>query len=313
MNFHIPADGLTKNNYYDPSNMGISNSKVRDFLTSRELFYGRHVDHSIPQDTTPAMTLGKMVDEIMERGSVKKFQQRYLVKVLKKDDLTGYMKQQKIAAKEPDRIITEETYAKVVRMGDKILRAPFYKEYKKKKALFQVPLWQPFMSWVKDPASNSEFARQYVPDFDVCGLLDVLTFDHKTSTVYIDDLKTTKSASMKNPQSWYYKCVDMGYLRQMAFYRWLVIQAYPEFENYICRHVVISNEKTDMYPLKLFVIPNEMLKSPLEEFFSAAHAIAIEEKFIDILPSWSDAETLMPYHPTQRVTAMVGGEEMDEV
>lgn len=312
MNFNIPTEGLTQDNYYTPENMAISNSKVRDFLTSKELFYGRHVDHSIPPDVTPAMTLGKYVDGIMERGSIKKFNQRYLVKVLKKDNLTGYMKQQKISSKEPERIITEETYAKVIRMGDKILRAPFYREYKKMKALFQVPLWQPISSWINDSATNFPNGAM-VDSFDVCGLLDVLTFDRKNSTVYIDDLKTTKSASMKNPQSWYYKCVDMGYLRQMAFYRWLVMQAYPEYDHYICRHVVISNEKTDLYPLKLFVIPNEMLKSHLEEFFTAAYAIATEERFIDTLPSWSDAETLMPFHPTQRITAMVDGEEMEEI
>lgn len=314
MDFHIPKTGLTKKNYYSPQNLAISNSKVRDFVTSKELFYGRHLDHSIPPDTTAAMNLGKYVDSVVECGSLKKFQKQYMVKVLKKDDEIGFAKQKLLLEKDPDRVISEETYAKVVRMSDKILRSPFYKEYKKKKAKFQVPLWNKFETWALSPDSSFKFAPgTLIPEIHVCGLLDTLVFDHATSTVYIDDLKTTKSASMKNPQSWYYKCVDFGYLRQLAFYRWMVMQAYPEFDNYVCRHVVISNEKTDLYPLKLFIIPNEMLVKPLEEFFTVAYQIATEESFLDVLPSWSDAETLAPFHPTQQVQEMFGDDELTEM
>ena len=246
------------------------------------------------------MLIGRLLDQVVQDGSLVKFRRQYHVKVTKTGDPKLYAKMQKIVATEPERIVTQETYSKIINMGDRITRSPFYKWYKKNKAQFQVPLHRSTSSWFK---TATELTK--IQPFDVCGLIDMLTI--KGDTAYVDDLKTTKTSSMRTAQSWFWKCQDMGYFRQMGLYRWLVQQAHPEVKNFICRHVVISNEKADIHPIKLFLIPQSLLDQGLKEFFEVATQIAIEERFIDELPDWDSIEKL----PEAIASASTGPVELD--
>lgn len=309
--YHIPKEGLTKENYYSDENTAISNSKVKDFLKSKELFFNRHLAHSQQPDKSPSMLVGSLLDDIVNRGSMRYFLKHYQVKVLKKDNPELYEKQQHMALRDPDRILTDDIYAKVVKMGDKMIKAPFYKWYKKNKTVFQVPMWNSFENWALSKDADYEFTPGgIIPIAHVCGMIDALTIDVKHSTIYVDDVKSTTTSKIRSPQAWYWHCLDMGYIRQLALYQWLVKQAYPEFDKIICRHVCISNERADMHPIRLFTIPQSLLDVALKEFFSTVILITQEEKFIDDLPSWDDALAL-PEAVPQSVMMDDDGESME--
>jgi len=260
---------LTKDNYHTFENTAISNSKANTFLLSKELYYMKYVTGEWLHETTPAMFLGKIVDETIEKGS-KWFTGTYTVKVLKKDDADEFERQKTM---DKNLILTQDIYTKVIRMTEKIMKAPFFQEYKGNvNAEFQAPL------------------EATVDGIDICGLADIITFSK--DTIYIDDLKTSQASSMRDAQKWAWHCDSMGYLRQMAVYGAIAKEMYPEFENIVYRHFVISSDKSKNFPLKLFILPNEMVDPKFEEFMEIARDIKNEEDWIDKLPAWSDAEIL---------------------
>ena len=259
---------LTKENYYTRENTAISNTKVNTFLLSKELYYMKYITGELPDEVTPLMLLGKLVDQTVEHGSVEWFKNNYTLAVRKKDDPDEFAKQKTM---NPDRILSLDFYAKVIRMTDRIFRSPFFKEYGDK-SQFQVP-----MIMKKE-------------DINICGMLDILTVDK--DTMYIDDLKTSRSSAMRNATSWAWHCQDMGYLRQLAVYGKLAEEQYPEIKNVVYRHFVISNSKSENFPIKLFVIPNELIEGKFDEFMDVAKQIVTEKDWIDTLPSWEDAEEL---------------------
>jgi hypothetical protein len=264
---------LTKENYFSPQNTAISSTKVRDFLKSKELYYKRYVTKELPYDITPSITLGQLVDSVIERGSLEEFKKTYTVSVLKRDNAELFEKQKTM---DPDKILTPDTYARVVAISDKILRSPFYNWYRNRSSQFQVPLQKHIVT--KDS------------EFDICGMIDVLTIE--PHTIYIDDLKTTNSSSIRSPMHWAYHVRDYAYDRQMAVYRALVKEMYPSAERIICRHFVVSTSKADMFPIKLYEFRSEQLDKPLEEFMQAAYAITKEQRWIDPLPSWDHTESI---------------------
>jgi len=289
---------LTRENYFSPENTAISATKVRDFLKSKELYYKRYVTRELPFDATPSTQLGKLVDDVIERGSLDHFKSHYHVAVLKKDNPELFAEQKTM---DPERIITADAYARVIAMCDKILRSPFYSFYNPLanpgvKVEWQKPLWAT------------------VNGVDICGLLDVLSFqfdkNHKL-VAYIDDLKTTNSSSIRSAKTWAWHVLDYGYHRQMACYRLLVAQAFPEAERIECRHFVVGTSKADYHPLRLFRFPDSLLAKGEAEFLETAKAISVEQEFIDKLPSWDEAEEIPELG--QDELEVVGDDEMESL
>jgi hypothetical protein len=269
---------LNRDNYFSLENTAISASKVRDFLKSKELYFKRYVSGEYAPDVTPSLTLGKLVDECIEHGSLDWFKKNYTVAVLKKDNPELYAEQKA----NPERVISEDTYARVIGMCDRILRSPFFEFYntlieKNIKVYHQFPLWMP----VKTDDG----------EFDICGMLDLLTirYEGKDLVAYIDDLKTTNMSSIRSSKSWAWHVMEYGYHRQMANYRLLVRNAFPEVERIVCRHFVIANSKADCFPIRLFTFSEAMLNKGEAEFLKVAEEISKEQRFIDELPSWKDA------------------------
>lgn len=259
--------------YHSPQNTALSSTKVGTFLRSKELYYKRYVTGELPFEDTPSITLGKLVDEIVSQGSLDEFKRQYTVAVKKKDNAELFEAQKTM---DPKYILTEDTYARAVAMSDKIFRSPFFDFYRKNGAQFQVPLFA-VEQWKG-------------ADINYCGLLDVLTI--VGDTAYIDDLKTTQSSALRSPKTWAWHCIDFGYLRQMAVYTALVMQAHPDVKNIVCRHFAISTAKSDLHKVKLFTIPQDLLTGPAVEFFDTAKAILEEKDFLDPLPTWEEAEEL---------------------
>ena len=264
---------LTRENYHSRENEAISNTKANTYLKSKELYYKRYITGESPFEDTPSIILGKIVDEVIEMGSLDYFKNTYYVSVKKKDDPTKFAE---LKSLDPEKILTPDTYSRVEDICERIFRSPFFDFYRENKTEFQVPIK------VKRSKNKKEF--------EICGLVDALTIIGDTA--YIDDLKTTNANSIKTPQAWAWHCNDYGYFRQMAIYRELVRIKYKQVKDIYCRHFVVSTAKSDNYPIKLYTMPDNMMKGLYSEFLNTAYEIFIETEWEDKLPDWSDAEEI---------------------
>lgn len=279
--FKLPV--LTEENYYSPENTCISNSKVGDYLLSPEYYYAKHVRHSIVEETTEAMELGKMVDAAFSAGSLAAIEAKWRVKQGRGDtDNDG---------REP---VTLAKWEKAVEMSDTILKSDWYGFYSRPgvKAAFQTIL-----------TGTVNAGRKTV---GICGKPDALVFDENVKTVYIDDLKTAALGAMRNSTTWFWHCVEFGYLRQLANYKMMVEQTIrtvnevreganvPKYDGWKvkCRHAVISSTKRGKYLTKLFLIPDRLLESPGRTFTKTVIEIANRKTFVDPPVKWEEAEEL---------------------
>lgn len=266
---------LTKQNYFTKKNTYITNSKVGDFLKSKELYKKKHIDRTYQQSKTPSMQLGSMVDEYISTGKPESILKKFQVKVKKKDSPQLYDRQQEM---DQDCLVSQDLYDKAVAMGNRVVDSNIYYWLKFHKAKFQVPL-------------TAEYSG--VP---VAGLLDALAI--VGDTAYIIDFKTANSASIRSSNSWYWHCKDFGYFRQMAHYGELVLQNYPEVKNLIFRHIVISNNEEENYPVKIFELDPESLNfaGELDVFENTAIAISKEILWLDTVPPFNEVIKLTnPY------------------
>jgi len=302
---------LTRDNYHTTENKSISSTKVKDFLKSKELYYKRHIEGSIKSDDTTSITLGRIVDKVLEQGTLHFFHRTYQLKVLKKVDKDLFNKQKKIER----RILPPAMYHAAIAICEKVLRSPFYKWYgdRKLKSMKQLILQQPYRfesKSVKNDIRDTQDKKigittiAKIENVSICGMLDRLTFDKDTA--YIDDYKTSAMSQMKSSNSWVYLCYSYGYFIQMAVYRWLVQQQFPEMEHYVCRHIVLGTSAADLYPIKLFVIPDEYIDEAEKIFFETVEAITLEQEWIDPLPTWDNVETL-PTEAEMKGEAVIEG------
>lgn len=261
---------LTTKNYYSKSNKAISNSKIRDFLISKELYKSKHIDGGHIDTMTPSMVLGQMVDSIISTGNIKEPLKTYHIKVLKSDNADLYEFQRGL---DPQYLVSEDNYNKAVNMAKRILDSDIYAFYKEYHTEFQVP-----------------FQTKYhgVP---VCGLLDALTVDTDSKTIYIDDFKTANHAAIRSMTTWYWHCVDYGYFRQMAHYRAMVQEAYPDY-SIQCRHIVISSSEEHRYPVKIYVLAEEVFAGQIEQFCETVLLIKQEKLWKDPLPTFEESTML---------------------
>lgn len=257
---------ITRDNYYTSENECISNSKVSDFLKSKEYYLKKHILRTIVEEPTDAMKLGQMVDCAVSSGDIGEMRKKYVVKVLKKDDPEGYAEQKNMS---PEFLVTEALMEKAVEMSEAVMREPFYKWYKEVKTTWQ----QPLIGQIVDGA-------RIIP---VCGMPDAIA-TAENGTFYIDDLKTSALSHLRSPETWYWHCRDMGYLRQQAIYKYLLQQQFPSAK-IICRHIVISSQKNGRYAIKLFATPDELLVPAFYDFGVAAISIVTEK---DNPHAWED-------------------------
>ena len=287
---------ITDKNYHSPENTAISTSKVKTFLKSKELYYRRYIECSAPSLDSPGIKTGRIIDKILEQMTLHQFKRSYTVAVKKKDDKELFEKQKTM---DREKILTPANYEAIVSIADRALRSPFLEFYRDR----------------KNKTEKQKVCIQHLDspnhDIDICGMLDRFTISGNTA--YIDDYKTSAASGIKDPMRWYYVCKQYGYFMQMAVYKWLIEEEHPEIEKVVCRHVVFGTSKFDMYPIKLFVIPNSLLEAPLELFFETVVAIKEEQNWIDKLPSWEDAEELPEEELLSEGPQMITEEEMDNL
>lgn len=277
---------LTKHNYHTPENTLISNSKVKLYMQSKEMYKKRYIDHE-PQEINRPLKIGKMVDWAFETGDVASIYDEFPVKtkktVLKKDckgnpHLLAIYEQEALMIEQEKRMdqsifVTEDEQMTALAMSKKILGSELYK-------------------WYKKPGMRRYF-QKVVHDDRACGMLDVLVVDDKNKICYIDDLKTSTPADMTSDKAWFWKCYKFSYFTQMAIYKHFVQEKYPDYK-VICRHMVIGS--AEPHEIKLYTFEDKeiqsILKDDYEAFMSWVEEIEKETEFVDEIPIWDDAYEL---------------------
>lgn len=264
---------LNQLNYYTPANTCISNSKVSDFLLSREYYFKRHISRELDFKATVPIKIGRIVDAVFSQEKIP-----YMVKVLKRDDPDLFEIQKTM---DDDLFVTEAQMEEGLMRGQAITREPFYQEYLKNGAKFQ-PILQAEIRW-PDVASAIQ----------ICGMADVISEDDEH--FYIDDCKSVSPMKLKSAAHWYWNCIEMGYDRQMGAYAGMAQEmGLNNGKKIVCRHVVVTKERDGVYKVRLFVLPEEMWDRGGQKFVKGVVALAAEKNWIDPPLNWNDAEVLGP-------------------
>jgi len=234
---------LTPKTYFSKKNTALSNSKINDFLKSKNYFYRKHILHTVTRKNTPNMKIGSTVDAIVSGTTPE-----YTCKVLKRDNPELFEEQKGM---DPDFFITESQMEEALAHAQNIMKTPAYKWYKKNKAKFQVVL-------------QGEYTTESGNVLPLCGMADVIVSSIK-GTVYIDDFKVVSYMKLTTPDKWKFNCYDFGYFRQLAFYAYLYKQSTKDQRNIVCRHMVSTKVDEDLYKVYLFTIGDDILEQAFEE------------------------------------------------
>lgn len=272
---------LTHKNYFTAKNKHISNSKVNDFLLSKEYYYKKHIARTIKEELTPSMQVGKMVDLYVSSGKPSEIAKEFSIKVLKSENPELYEAQKLM---DQSYIVSKDIYDRAITMGKKIVESNLYRWWKEYDAQFQVLLTATYS------------------DVPVCGIADVITVRKDMQTIFIDDIKTAAASAMKSPYAWVRHCEEYGYLRQLAHYKAMVqfTPAYPNNYDIVCRHLVIGNQASEWHPIQVYEFSDELLQGWAENFRDIALAISKEKSWKDHIPSWGQALKLYPYEADAR-------------
>ena len=230
---------LTKENYYSPTRPHLSVSQVKDFLTSPELFYKRHVTKELTFSPTPSVRIGKMVDAMVFGEPLP-----YEVKVLKRDDPEKYAMQIDLPE---DVLMTPREYTIAKRIAAKLQDQPLFTDYATRGATFQ------------------KLLTSSVDLTPTCGLADVAIADIQFPLV--DDLKVVSAAKIASTKAWYYNCLDFGYFIQAGTYRRMLAKELGIDEHVIPCHHLVASEETDGYVrIDYFLLPDNELTQGAEDF-----------------------------------------------
>ena len=214
------------------------------------------------------MKVGQIVDAIIGHDPLP-----YQVKVLKRDDPDKFELQRQVSEEE---LVSESLMQEALARSQSIKREPFFKKQKGKK--FQVIL--------ESVHPNDEKIK-------LCGMADIITHDKVSNIYYLDDIKCSSQMKAATPTKWLWNCKEMGYLRQLAAYKYLLYQTLKNKPKAIvCRHIVSVKEGQGVYKVKLFIFGDDLLEPALEEFLSTAELIAHETKWKDAPVTWDQAVTL---------------------
>ena len=276
---------LTLENYFGAENTRISNSKISDYLKSKEYFYKKHVLHTIHEEPSPSMMIGKMVDAALTNRSLSAITNNWQLKVKKSDNPELYDYQQL----NPENVVTETILEKALEMAQTVLDSDFYKEDCAKNALTQIPL------------------EGIINNVPVCGIPDsiIIVTDSDTATrIIITDWKTSAPGDVATPERWLRKVQAYGYDRQLVMYQMLIAQNIKKFVSrkkkkviWEFRHVVIENVKDGIYHTHLFNIHHSVLSEACFTILNTIKEIGEnlkigESAFRDKKLSWEDSITL---------------------
>lgn len=108
----------------------------------------------------------------------------------------------------------------------------------------------------------------------VCGMPDLVM-----GNTEIIDLKVVSALKVASPSKWMMNALDMGYVRQMAMYAYL-LRGFSGFQEVKCYHLVAAPVKDGLVRVKAYRIPSESLMDGLCEIRLALMQIR-ENKYDD--------------------------------
>lgn len=259
---------LTQESYYTKENPFISNSKVSDFLLSKEYFYRRHIAKDLEFKTTVPIKIGRIVDAMFSQEKIP-----YQVKVLKRDNSDLYERQKFM---DDDEFVTEAQMDDGLYRGQAITREPFYQDY------------------LKNPTTKFQPILQGLAgETPICGMADVTVED--ANTFYIDDCKSVSPMKLKSASHWYWNCLEMGYDRQMGAYAYMAEQmGLNHGKPIVCRHIVVTKVRDGVFVVRLFIMPERMVIEGTQKFLAGVNGIVTETAWIDPPLTWESAEMLGP-------------------
>lgn len=269
---------LTHKNYFTNKNTSISNSKLNDFRKSKNYFYRKHIEHSQERGKmTIPMKVGSLVDDIVSGAPT-----AYEMKVLSQDDRALFLEQKEM---DEDTLLPKGKYNEALAHADNIMSSSAYKTYRwhHKRVHFQFIL-------------QGEYLLPTGDKLPLCGIADVIS--RRSKVIYIDDFKVVGYNKAYTKQKWFWICHDMGYFRQLAYYRMLYRMMFPDDKRKIvCRHFISSKVPfaDDLYKVFLYTIDDSILflaKTEIQETLNNL-SVAIEtDDWSDPDTKWEDAEHL---------------------
>lgn len=260
---------LTLDNYYTSKNKALTRSKTEDFKKSKEYFYKKHIAHTLTTKPSGPMKIGSTIDDLLS-GQPLKYQQ----KVLKRDHPELWQQQKE----NPDSVMTERELDTALSIAEHAKAQPFYEWYERKGAKFQVILEADYHS----PAAEKPI--------HIAGVADIITEDG--DTLYIDDFKYTADSNNKSLRSWYYKCKDSGYFRQLGLYKEMAKVLYPKAKRIVCRHIVMSRTMDDLVRINLYEMLTPDLTEGAQQFFDAVDGIVSCDAWVDDPIAWDATQAL---------------------
>lgn len=248
---------LTQQNYFTKDNKYLSNSKVSDWLKDKKFFYEKHITGERVTPVTDAMVIGSAVDDWLTL-SKETFKRNYTVvtrRSRKSDTPWRYQ-------------LTNTMYKQIENMCANVEASPALKRLR-----------------------DDEYISQEILQIDLglnhfkglCGIPDWYKIDGGLCVIV--DLKTAQTVE---PIKYHYKCLDLGYYRQQAFYQVLLQKKYSvtEFES---RHLVVEKDSDNINHARTFILDQERIEQEKESLFKIFDDIKKERDFHRTTASWSDA------------------------
>lgn len=246
---------LTNSNYYTLKNRYLSNSKIGDWLKSKEYFYGRHVTGDIVKKETDALIIGKACDLWLTK-SRKAFEKDY-IKVARRTKLEGGPIQ-----------LTTGQYEEVVAICEAVEREPVYKSFKKGKKQLILQM------------------DKKIGMFEgLCGIPDSVLINKEGKSAIIFDLKTARNIE---PRKYYYHAKEYGYFRQQAMYQMLLAHNYgiEKFESY---HLVVEKDVDNINKVGIYLLDQVEIDKEMKFLMAVIEDISKEKKFKDKPVTMDDA------------------------
>ncbi len=238
---------LTAKNYHTPKNTFLSNSKMNDFIKDKRLFFNKHIEKSVPHETSDALIIGSAVDTLLFDGR-EAFDEQFVC-VERRNSKSDISRTQ----------LNKTQSGMVESLATAVSRTSAFAEVAKHKR--QVVL-----------TADIDVGEHFT---GLCGMLDLFHFDKKTGIAIITDLKTAKTIDEKK---YFFHCLQYGYFRQLATYGILVEHNFKP-KKIIYRHLTVEKDPWGIYHTQTFEIDPALIDIARAEVEKNIEAIRVEKEF----------------------------------
>lgn len=251
---------LTAANYYERNNKALTCSKIKDYALCPHYFYRKNVLNDIKEEGSDAFLIGGLVDKLI---SGEDFDTKYEVVERRTPKLKADAESRGVT------LMLQSQLDEIIEIASAVEETDAWK-YIKSKAQFQTILQ------IEMDINEHFTSLAGRPDFwwieDVDGV----------KTCFIVDLKTAQTADHRK---YYYHALGFKYDWQLANYKGLLKQLYPEIEAFNCSNLVVAKNK-NIYNVELFEYPEHVINSATTKLNNVINLIAIDTDYRKYNPSF---------------------------